>query len=176
MGSQPKTWGEFWIQFDGPLSANARKLSDNADSWPDLLQETLVRLLSSSRDFQYVQTPLAYAFRALKNTRIDEIRRTKRALQKSLDDPNDVELQNELSYQPTMQSELEQKELLGTIKEKSARLTARLSDRERELLDHLSSGKTIAEIAEIFNEDLRITQTVWGALRAKLRYRATHWK
>jgi RNA polymerase sigma factor (sigma-70 family) len=176
MESQPKTWGEFWILFSGPLSANARKLTGNADTWPDLVQETFMRLLSSSRDFQYVKTPLAYAFRTMMNIFIDEFRKAKRAPQKSLDDPNDVELQNELSYQPTMQSELEQKELLGTIKEKSARLTARLSERERVLHALMSSDKTIKEISTILGEDVRITRIDCYALKNKLRYRATHWR
>ena len=176
MESQPSTWEGFCVQFFGPLYANARKLTGNADNAPDLVQETFVRLLSSSCEFQYVKTPLAYAFRTMKNILIDEFRRAKRAPQKSLDDPNDVELQNELSYQSTMQSELEQKELLGTIRQKSDRLTARLSKRERVLHALLTSEKTIAEISIILNEDIRITRTDCYALKAKLRYRATHWR
>lgn len=178
MESQPSTWEEFCVQFNGPLCANARKLTGNADDALDLVQETIVRLLSSSCDFQDVKKPLAYAFRSMKNILIDELRKAKRAPHKSLDDPHDLELQKELpSYQSTMQSELEWKELLGTIKQKSGRLTAGLSARERELYDlMITSGKTIAEISKILKEDIRITRIDCYALKAKLRYRATHWK
>jgi len=177
MESQPSTWEEFCVQFNGPLYANARKLTGNSDIAPDLVQETIVRLLSSSCDFQKVKQPLAYAFRSMRNIFIDELRRAKRAPQKSLDDPYDLELQKELpSYQPIMQSELEHKELLGTIRQKSDRLTARLSDHERELYELMTSGKTIAEISKIRKEDIRITRADCYALKAKLRYRATHWK
>lgn len=177
MESQPSTWEEFCVQFNGPLCANARKLTGNADNAPDLVQDTIVRLLSSSCDFQAVKQPLAYAFRTMKNIFIDELRKAKRAPQISLDDPHDLELQKELpSCQSTMQSELEQKELLGTIREKTGRLTARLSAHERELYDLLTSGKSIAEISKIRKEDIRITRADCYALKAKLRYRATHWK
>ena len=177
MESQPSTWKEFCVLFNGPLYANARKLTGNADIALDLVQETIVRLLSSSCDFQKVKQPLAYAFRSMKNIFIDEIRKTKPAQLKSLDDPNDLELQKELpSYQPTMQRELEHEELLGTIRQRSARLTAGLSAHERELYELTSSGKTIAEISKIRKEDIRITRADCYALKAKLRYRATHWK
>jgi len=176
MESQPSTWEELCVQFYGPLCANARKITSNADSALDLVQETFVRLQSSSRDFKSVNEPLAYAFRVMKNILIDEFRRAKRAPQKSLDDPNDLELQNELSYQPTMQSEMEQKELLETIRQKSDRVTAQLSDHERELFRLMKSGKSIKEISIIRNEDIRITRIDCYSLKAKLRYRATHWK
>lgn len=177
MKSQPSTWGEFCVQFNSPLYANARKLTGNADSALDLVQETIVRLLSSSCNFQDVKQPLAYAFQSMRNITIDGGRRVQRAPHKSLDDPDDLELQTELpSYQPTMQSELEHKELLGTIRQRFPRLTAGLSAHERELFDYLTSGYTIAEISKIRNEDIRITRADCYALRVKLRYRATHWK
>ena len=178
MKSQPTTWGELCVQYDVPLYLNARKLTGNADSALDLVQETSVHLLSSSCDFQKVKQPLAYAFRSMRNIFIDEIRKTKTAQLKSLDDPDDLELQNELpSYQPTMQSELEHEELLGTIRQKLARLTAGLSARERKLFELMySDGKTIEEISKILKEDIRITRADCYALNAKLRYRATHWK
>jgi RNA polymerase sigma factor (sigma-70 family) len=173
--SQPTTWEEFCVQFFGPLYAYARKLTGNADSAPDLLQETLVRLLRSPSDFLTVKTPLAYAFQTMKHILIDEFRRTKRAPQKSLDDPNDMEIQNELSYEATMQRELELKEILGTIRQKSDRLTAGFSARERILYALMSSDQSIKEISILLDEDVRITRTDCYAVKAKLRYRATHW-
>lgn len=177
MESKPSTWPEFCVQFNGPLCANARKITGNADTWPDLVQETKVHLLSSSKEFVDVKQPLAYAFRTMKNILIDEFRRGKRAPQKSLDDPNDLELQNELSYQPTMQIEMEYKEFYGTIKQRSDRLTVGLSAAEKDLHRHLMiDGKSIKEISKIRNEDIRITRIDCYALKAKLRYREKHWK
>ncbi|HKR13050.1 MAG TPA: RNA polymerase sigma factor [Pyrinomonadaceae bacterium] len=178
MELQPTTWEELCVQFNGVLSKNARKITDNKDSAPDLVQETIVRLLSPSTcDFQTVKEPLAYAFRTMKNILIDEFRRAKRAPQHSLDNPNDLGIQNELSYQSTMQIELEYKELLGTIGQRSDRLTAGFSARERELYKlRMIAGKSIKEISIILDEDIRITRIDCYALKAKVRYRTSHWK
>jgi RNA polymerase sigma factor (sigma-70 family) len=177
MESQPTTWEELCVQFYSRLYAKARKQTGNADNALDLVQETILRVLSSSCDFQQVKEPLAYVFKSMNNIFIDEVRKAKRSPATSLDDPRLLERQTEIpGYQPTMQDELEYKELLETIRRKSDRLIARLSADERELYELWTSGMTIPQISKIRNEDIRITRADCYALKAKLRYRATHWK
>jgi RNA polymerase sigma-70 factor (ECF subfamily) len=133
----------------------------------DLVQDTFVRVLSSGRKIMELNQPLAFVFRVMRNQWIDHLRK-RRVRTESLDDPLNVELQNELPvYTPTVQRDLENKELLNAIRQNKLRL----SDREKLLLTLMAEGLSYEEIAEMLNEDLRIIRYECTALKTKLKYR-----
>ena len=169
MSSQYSTWGSFWQLHHGEMCARARRLIyGDADSAEDIVQETMLRILHSGRQPAELEKPLAYAYRAMRSVVIDRARHNGPVRPDSLDD-SESEVHNKLPIRkPTVQHDLEYKELLKAIR---GRLTG-LSSEEKELFDLLFvEGRAPVEIAHIRNEDIRITRTVINALKAKLRYR-----
>jgi len=167
MGSKHITWDDFFLEFLKLMHAFAFRLTNQKADAEDLVHDTVVNLLRSRRKIIELDTPLAFVFRAMRNQWIDHIRK-ERMKTESLDDPLNVELQNELPvFKPTVQDDLENKDLLNTIRQNNARL----SDRERLLLTLMLEGLSCEEIAEILNEDVRIIRYDCNALKAKLRYR-----
>jgi len=174
MNSYDSTWEDLCLQFYPRLSAHARRLTHgNIERAEDLVQETMVRILGCDRPSSEIQTPLAYAFTIMKNALRDQIRKSTRRQIVSLDDPLNVELQKQLPViQPTVQRDLENKGLLKAVKLKGGRLTGR----EGRLLELMADGKDAGQIADIFEEDIRIIKSDCNALKAKLRYRLAKWQ
>jgi RNA polymerase sigma-70 factor, ECF subfamily len=170
MRNEDATWESFCLLSYGKLLARARKLTNgDVDKAGDLVQETILRILSYPPILADIKEPLAYLFRIMRNAWVDQARRMIGIHLESLDDPLNVELHKKLPVvQPEVQRNLENKELLEAIK----RLRGGLSPREKRLLKLIVEGKEREEIAHIVGEDVRIIRADWNALMAKLRYRA----
>ena len=167
MQSQYSTWEDFFLQFLRLMHVYACRLTRRVEDADDLVNDTVVRILRSRRQPSELDEPIAWVFLIMKRIWIDHLRKAKRAHFESIDDP-ERELQRELpGFDPTVHRDLENKNLLDAIRQKTAKLTAR----ERLLLELMSEGMTCEEIAELLNEDLRITRYDCNALKAKLKYR-----
>lgn len=166
------SWEDLFITLHKALYSYAVRLTGGrTESVDDLVQDTIVRILRSSHGPTELKSPLAYMLHTMRTVLIDQARKVKH-IQISLDDPS-VELQNQLpSLEPSTQRDLENKELLDVIRLKSAKL----SSRERCLLELMLNGLDCKEISNILNEDVRITRADSNALKAKLKYRLKYSK
>jgi RNA polymerase sigma factor (sigma-70 family) len=163
------TWEDLYEQSRKRLFARAcRSTNGNAALAEDFVQETFVRGMNSCEDPGKLKIPLAYLYRVLRTVAIDHARRESHARLESLDDDNNVELQNELPVrQPTIQRELENEETLNAIRQHPAGL----SSRERRLFELLAEGDSCADISETLDQDPRIIRSDINSLKAKLKYR-----
>ena len=95
----------------------------------------------------------------------DSWTRPDRILIESLDD-EDSDIQKQLPVSvPTVQQDLEIKEILEKMK------PGRLSLREQCLLELLIKGKSFEDISHILQEDIRIIRSDFNTLKAKSKYR-----
>ena len=163
------TWEDLYEQSRKRLFARACRFANgNADLAEDFVQETFLRFLSSCENPGELKIPLAYLYTVLRTVVIDHFRKARRAQLESLDDADNVELQNELPVtQPTVQRDLENEETLNAIR----RHPAGLSSRERRLFDLIAEGDSCADISETLDEDPRIIRSDINSLKAKLKYR-----
>jgi RNA polymerase sigma factor (sigma-70 family) len=163
------TWEDLYEQSRKRLFARACRFANgNAALAEDFVQEAFVRVLSSPTIPGELKIPLAYLLRVLRTVAIDHVRKAGRARLESLDDADNVELQNELPItQPTIQRDLENEESLNAIRQHPAGL----SSRERRLFDLVAEGNSCADISETLAEDPRITRSDLNALKAKIKYR-----
>jgi RNA polymerase sigma factor (sigma-70 family) len=167
MDSLQLTWEELFLEFDSWMYAYAKsRYRGQMDRAEDLVQETILRVLKCPRKPGDLRSPRAYVITTMQSAFNDGLKKSMRAPLESLDDQN-VGLQKNLVSQSEVQRNLERQELLNAIRQEMARL----SPRERRLLELLLEGKTPEEISEILEEDVRIIRVDVNALKSKLRYR-----
>ena len=129
------TWENLFVQFRRRLLyAYAYRLTRNAANAEDLVQEAFVRVLGSGHEPDQLRAPLAYVRKTMRNITVDYARKFQGVQFESLEDANNVDLGKQLpAVDPTVQRDLEDREIRETIKQKSGRL----SPREKRLLELL---------------------------------------
>ena len=168
MDSRQLTWEELFLEFYSWMCAYARSLyRGHVDRAEDLVHETILRILKCPRQPGDLTSPRAYVITTMRSAFLDALKKSIRAPLESLDDPQNAGLQKNLVSQSKVQRNLERQELLDAIRQEMARL----SPRERRLLELLLEGKSPEEISEILEEDVRIIRVDVNALKSKLRYR-----
>jgi RNA polymerase sigma factor (sigma-70 family) len=162
--------GPFWAKAledaNGRLMSYARRLvNGRVYDAEDLFQETACRALIYSRDPDGIGNPAYYLLRMMHNIWIDKWKKENSANVESLDEL--LSSARHPKVEPVVQQVLETQELQEEINVGQGQLTAR----EELLLKLHLKGYKSKDIAELLEEDVRVTRTDINAVKAKVRYR-----
>ncbi len=162
-------WVEACEEFMQRLIAYALTLA-NGRSYDadDLVQETVCRALTYSENPENIKNTLGYLLRMMRNIWITKWRTENKANTESLDELQSKKaLKNHPTVEPDVFRILENQEF--TLKLET--LPGPLTTREKELLGLYLKGHTCKEIADILNEDVRLTRYDLNAVKSKVRQR-----
>ena len=157
-------WGRVCRDSYDRLLARAQRLTHDRVVAEDLVQQTILRVLTYIPDIRKIKEPRRFLMRTMWNVWAD--RRPQQMV--SLDDSETTEsLEIELAVKVDLWRRLESEELLKTLLDEQRRL----SNREKQLLNLHLRGWTNQEIANSLGEDIRVIGMDINKLKAKLRYR-----
>ena len=134
----------------------------------DLVQETICRALTYSKEPESIRNPLGYLLRMLRSIWITKWHKENTANMKSLDElQSESGLKNYPAVEPDVFRILENEEFALKLKAIPGPLTAR----EKELLKLYLEAYSCKEMAELLNEDVRVTRYDLNAVKNKLKQR-----
>lgn len=162
-------WTKACEDFMQRLIAFAMKLA-NGRSYDadDLVQETVLHALNCSKDPGEVKNHLGYLLRIMRNIWITTWHKEGTAIKESLDEPQDTKV---LKNQPTVAPEVFRILRNEELAEAMRVILGTLAPREKSLLKLYLQGYKCKEIAEIVNEDVRLTRSDLNAVRTKVQQR-----
>lgn len=162
-------WTKACEDFMQRLIAYAMRLA-NGRSYDadDLVQETVLHALNCSKDPGEVRNPLGYLLRMMRNIWITSWRKDGTAVTESWDEiQNTKALKNQPTVAPEVFRILKNEELAKSMRG----ILGTLGPREKSLLKLYLEGYKCNEIAEILNEDVRLTRSDLNAVRTKVQQR-----
>ena len=164
-------WAKVCEEFLQRLIAYARKLA-NGRSYDadDLVQETVCRILMYPKNPAEVESPFGYLVTIMRNIWSTKWRAENTANTESLDELQSKKaLKNHPTVEPDVFRILENEEFAR----KFNNLPGRWTTRERELLRLYLEGYNCKEIADMWNEDVRLVRSDLNAAKSKLHQRIT---
>lgn len=164
------SWGEIFENLYARLFRYALKFTNgNTYDAEGLVQDTFYRVMFYTDNPATIDNLPAYLATSLRNLWIDKLKKSKKTIIQSIDDPNNREaLLNKMpSIEPTVLRDLENQDYQNEIRI----ALNNLKPLEKNVFILYLQGFNCEEIALKLGENIYLIKYVLNAVRAKIRYR-----